>query len=127
MPVAASAEPPADVRDEPTASRHGLVLVSTPIGNLGDLTARARQMLESADLVLCEDTRRTSRLLSALESRARTEALHDHNEDARTPGGPGAAAGMARRSSGVGRRDTSGIGSSCYRLVRAAVAAVSGR
>ncbi len=42
-------------------------------------------MLETADLVLCEDTRHTGTLLSALGIRARTEALHDHNEDARTP------------------------------------------
>jgi 16S rRNA (cytidine1402-2'-O)-methyltransferase len=59
------------------------VLVSTPIGNLGDISARARAALEAADVVLCEDTRRTGRLLAAFDIRSRTEALHEHNEDSR--------------------------------------------
>jgi 16S rRNA (cytidine1402-2'-O)-methyltransferase len=98
------------------------VLVSTPIGNLGDLTARARLMLEAADLVLCEDTRHTGTLLSALGIRARTEALHDHNEDARTP------AILARLRQGqticlVSDAGTPLVSDPGYRLVRAAIAA----
>jgi 16S rRNA (cytidine1402-2'-O)-methyltransferase len=62
------------------------VLVSTPIGNLADITERARATLATCDLVLCEDTRRTGTLLSLLGIRARTEALHDHNEDGRIQG-----------------------------------------
>jgi 16S rRNA (cytidine1402-2'-O)-methyltransferase len=59
------------------------VLVSTPIGNLGDISLRARSVLDTCDLILCEDTRRTARLLTALDIRSRTETLHEHNEDAR--------------------------------------------
>jgi 16S rRNA (cytidine1402-2'-O)-methyltransferase len=83
MPVAASAASPDDPRDGQSAPLKGLVLVSTPIGNLGDISARARDVLEACDLILCEDTRRTGRLLAAMDIRGRTETLHEHNEDAR--------------------------------------------
>jgi 16S rRNA (cytidine1402-2'-O)-methyltransferase len=65
-----------------------LVLVATPIGNLGDLSDRARRVLGTADVVCCEDTRRTRALLSAsgLPSRPdRLVSLHEHNEAARVP------------------------------------------
>jgi len=83
MPVAASAAPPDDPRDGQSTPLRGLVLVSTPIGNLGDVSARARTVLGSCDLILCEDTRRTGRLLAAIDISVRTETLHEHNEDAR--------------------------------------------
>jgi 16S rRNA (cytidine1402-2'-O)-methyltransferase len=83
MPVAASAAPPDDTRDSQPVPLRGLVLVSTPIGNLGDLSARAREALDTCDVILCEDTRRTGRLLSAMDIHTRTETLHEHNEDAR--------------------------------------------
>ncbi len=57
----------------------GLYLVATPIGNLGDLTQRARALLPRVDVVACEDTRVTGRLLSALGLRAKLIAYHDHN------------------------------------------------
>lgn len=57
-----------------------LSLVSTPIGNLGDLTARAAEVLRTADAVLCEDTRHSRRLLDHVGSTAPTLALHEHNE-----------------------------------------------
>ena len=58
-----------------------LVLVGTPIGNLDDLSPRAVRALAEADLVVCEDTRRTGRLLQAAGVRARQlVAAHDHNE-----------------------------------------------
>jgi 16S rRNA (cytidine1402-2'-O)-methyltransferase len=63
----------------------GLVLVSTPIGNLGDMTPRAVATLRAADLVLCEDTRVGARLLGQFGVRARLGPLHDHNEDGRIP------------------------------------------
>jgi 16S rRNA (cytidine1402-2'-O)-methyltransferase len=83
MPVAASAAPPDGSRDGQSAPLRGLVLVSTPIGNLGDISVRARMVLSICDLILCEDTRRTGRLLEAMSIRARVEQLHEHNEDAR--------------------------------------------
>lgn len=58
-----------------------LVLVATPIGNLGDLSPRAVEVLSEADVVACEDTRRTGRLLQAAGIRAKALiAVHDHNE-----------------------------------------------
>jgi len=57
-----------------------LLVVATPIGNLGDLTARAAEALRGADLVLAEDTRRTGRLLAHVGSGAPQRSLHEHNE-----------------------------------------------
>jgi 16S rRNA (cytidine1402-2'-O)-methyltransferase len=58
-----------------------LVLVATPIGNLEDLSPRAAAVLATADLVVCEDTRRTGRLLAAAGIPKRPLlAVHDHNE-----------------------------------------------
>jgi len=61
-----------------------LVLVATPIGNLGDLSARAVEALAQADVVCCEDTRRTRGLLSSAGVRGvRLLSVHGHNEMAR--------------------------------------------
>jgi 16S rRNA (cytidine1402-2'-O)-methyltransferase len=57
-----------------------LFVVATPIGNLEDLTPRARQTLAEVDLIAAEDTRHTGRLLSHFGVKARLLALHDHNE-----------------------------------------------
>jgi len=67
------------------ASGGALVLVATPIGNLGDLSSRAVEMLTSADHILCEDTRRTRALLSSLglPGAGRLLAVHEHNEASR--------------------------------------------
>jgi len=64
-----------------------LVLVATPIGNLGDLSPRALAVLREADFVCCEDTRHTRALLSAagVGGRGRLVSLHEHNEEARIP------------------------------------------
>ncbi len=58
-----------------------LILVATPIGNLGDLSPRAVEVLRRADAIACEDTRRTRKLLSsaAIEGK-RMLAVHEHNE-----------------------------------------------
>ncbi len=62
-----------------------MVLVATPIGNLGDLAPRAVEVLASADVVCCEDTRRTRALLTAsgVAARGRLRSLHRHNEASR--------------------------------------------
>lgn len=57
-----------------------LSIVATPIGNLADLSDRARQVLAAADLVAAEDTRHSSRLLQHLGLSKPLLALHDHNE-----------------------------------------------
>ena len=68
-----------------TAGHGRLVLVATPIGNLGDLSPRAVATLTEADVVCCEDTRRTRELLAHAGVRgARLMSLHGHNEMART-------------------------------------------
>lgn len=60
-----------------------LSIVSTPIGNLEDITLRAVRVLREASLVACEDTRHTRKLLDHLGIAARTVSYHEHNEAAR--------------------------------------------
>jgi 16S rRNA (cytidine1402-2'-O)-methyltransferase len=72
----------------PKPSGHGrLVLVATPIGNLGDLSPRAVSTLQAADVICCEDTRRTRQLLSYADiKQKRLLSLNEHNEAERIPG-----------------------------------------
>jgi 16S rRNA (cytidine1402-2'-O)-methyltransferase len=58
-----------------------LYVVATPIGNLEDLTPRARQTLAEVSLIAAEDTRHTGRLLMHIGCKTRLLALHDHNEE----------------------------------------------
>jgi len=62
-----------------------LYLVPTPIGNLEDMTYRAVRVLREADLVACEDTRRSGILLDHYDVDAATTAYHEHNEHEKTP------------------------------------------
>jgi 16S rRNA (cytidine1402-2'-O)-methyltransferase len=57
-----------------------LYIVATPIGNLDDLSPRARQVLSAVDIVAAEDTRHTGRLLKSFGIKARQTPLHEHNE-----------------------------------------------
>ena len=57
-----------------------LYVVATPIGNLGDLSPRAREVLDAVDLIAAEDTRVTGRLLTHFGIKSRQTALHEHNE-----------------------------------------------
>lgn len=58
-------------------------MVSTPIGNLGDITERVKVALTESSLVLAEDTRVTQKLLFRFESKARLMSCHEHNEESR--------------------------------------------
>ncbi len=70
----------------PVAVAPGLYVVSTPIGNLRDITLRALDILGGAEEVLAEDTRVASKLLSAYGIKARLSPYHDHNGAERRPG-----------------------------------------
>jgi 16S rRNA (cytidine1402-2'-O)-methyltransferase len=99
-----------------------LYVVSTPIGNLGDITARAAAVLGAVDEVLAEDTRTSRVLLDHLGVRTPLRALHEHNEAAQ------AAAIIARVQGGASAALVSDAGTPLVsdpgeRLVRAAIAA----
>src|SRR5438309_11971005 len=72
-----------------------LVVCPTPIGNLEDVTLRVLAALREADVVACEDTRRTRTLLDRYGVRAPLVSYHEHNEERR-------AAGLVRRMRGGG-------------------------
>ena len=99
-----------------------LFVVATPIGNLGDLSDRARHILAAVDVVAAEDTRRTGQLLASFGCGTPTLSLHEHNEAARIPDL------LARIASGsdvalVSDAGTPLLADPGYRLVRAATEA----
>ncbi len=97
-------------------------MVATPIGNLGDLSARARDTLQRCAVVAAEDTRHTGLLLKHFGIATPLLSLHDHNESQRAP------QLVARLAAGadvalVSDAGTPGISDPGYQLVQAAVAA----
>jgi 16S rRNA (cytidine1402-2'-O)-methyltransferase len=100
-----------------------LVLVGTPIGNLGDLAPRAVEALARADAICCEDTRRTGRLLQhAGIERPRLVVVNEHTE-ARAVDGVIARLAAGERVAVVSDAGMPGVSDPGERLVRAAVAA----
>lgn len=101
-------------------SKGTLYLVATPIGNLEDVTRRALRVLTEADVVACEDTRRTRSLLEHFGIRARTVSYHEHNERERAE----ELAAMLEAGSTVALVSDAGtpaISDPGYRIVRACV------
>lgn len=97
-----------------------LYLVATPIGNLADITHRAVQVLNDVDLIACEDTRHTRKLLQHYGITTKTISYHEHNEQQR------AAELVARLKQGskiavVSDAGTPSISDPGFRLVRAAI------
>ena len=60
--------------------KHGLYIVSTPIGNLEDITLRALKVLRKSDYILCEDTRVSKKLLSKYNIKSKLISNHKFNE-----------------------------------------------
>ena len=108
--------------DKPLAAGGKLFVVATPIGNLDDLSPRARATLAQADLIAAEDTRHSAALLRHHGIATRTLALHEHNERE-------ASADLVRRIQGganialISDAGTPLVSDPGYRLVRAARAA----
>lgn len=97
-----------------------LYLVATPIGNLEDVTHRALRVLAEAEVVACEDTRRTRTLLERYGIEARTISYHEHNERERAEDLAGLMEG-GRSVAVVTDAGTPGVNDPGYRLVRAAI------
>ncbi len=67
------------------AVKPGLYIVATPIGNRGDITLRALDVLQRVELIYCEDTRTSRPLLDTFGIKTSLKALHDHNEEKMIP------------------------------------------
>jgi 16S rRNA (cytidine1402-2'-O)-methyltransferase len=100
-----------------------IVLVPTPIGNLGDITVRALEVLKSADRIACEDTRRSGILLSHHGITGKPlVALHEHNEIRKAPELV-AAAKAGETIAFISDAGMPGVSDPGYRLVQACLAA----
>ncbi|OFW40781.1 MAG: 16S rRNA (cytidine(1402)-2'-O)-methyltransferase [Acidobacteria bacterium RIFCSPLOWO2_12_FULL_60_22] len=75
----------AEVRGFPETGQGILYLVGTPIGNLEDITLRALRVLRQVDLIACEDTRQTQKLMNHFRIETQTTSYHEHNEMTKAP------------------------------------------
>ncbi|MCY3824685.1 MAG: 16S rRNA (cytidine(1402)-2'-O)-methyltransferase [Nitrospinae bacterium] len=100
----------------------GVYLVATPIGNLEDITERGLRVLRECDLIACEDTRHTGRLLSRFGIKKSLISYHEHNE-ARRAGELAERALSGERIAVVSDAGTPGVSDPAYRVVRAAIEA----
>jgi 16S rRNA (cytidine1402-2'-O)-methyltransferase len=105
---------------KPLAPGTALVLVSTPIGNLKDMSLRGREALEQVDGILCEDTRSSQTLLKNYGIKTRCYPLHDHNEAQRIPSLIQAMREGARYAL-ISDAGTPLVSDPGYRLTRAAI------
>ena len=64
-----------------TVMKNGLYIVSTPIGNLGDISLRAIETLKKSDIIICENPKHSLKLLSKLDIKKKLISLHDYNEE----------------------------------------------
>jgi 16S rRNA (cytidine1402-2'-O)-methyltransferase len=99
----------------------GLYLVATPIGNLSDITLRALAVLAQADLVYCEDTRHSRKLLDRFSLRPKLRAYHEHNAEEARPAILSALA-EGKRLALISDAGTPLISDPGYKLVRVALA-----
>jgi 16S rRNA (cytidine1402-2'-O)-methyltransferase len=99
-----------------------LYVVATPIGNMEDVSARALRVLSEVDVIACEDTRHSARLLAAHTIRTQTVSCFEYNEDRRTPEVI-ERLGLGENVALVSDAGTPTISDPGYRLVRAALAA----
>lgn len=104
---------------ESSESSGRIILVPTPIGNLGDITLRALEVLKSADRIACEDTRRSGILLAHHEITGKPlVSLHEHNESRKAPE-LAAAAKAGETIAFISDAGMPGISDPGYRLVQA--------
>jgi 16S rRNA (cytidine1402-2'-O)-methyltransferase len=97
-----------------------LFLVATPIGNLQDMTFRAVEVLRSVDVIACEDTRHTRKLLNAFEIATRLISYHEHNEGERADE-LGRMLSDGRSVAVVSDAGTPGINDPGFRIVEKAI------
>lgn len=100
-----------------------LTFAPTPVGNLEDITLRALRTLREADLVICEDTRHTGKLLRHFEINTRTVSLHQHNEHKRAPELAALVLEQDLNAVAVSDAGTPGVSDPGFLLVRAALEA----